>query len=68
MRFNDYELATIWLALLIEQKTYDEGSKGWFRHEKLIRKIEEKLRADKPDVVWSCKITKRPLLNEVNTD
>lgn len=44
MRLNEDELALAWFALLLEQKNHDEGSKMWDRHERLIQKIETKLR------------------------
>ena len=43
MEFNDYELAMVWFALLMEQKTYEKGSKEWFRREKIIIRLEKHL-------------------------
>ena len=41
--FDEYELAMIWFALVMEQKEYEKGSKNWWRRERLIRKVEKDL-------------------------
>jgi coenzyme F420-reducing hydrogenase delta subunit len=41
--FDTNELAMIWFALVLEQKEYEEGSKNWWRRERLIRKVEKEL-------------------------
>lgn len=43
MEFDEYELAMIWFALLMDQETYEKGSKNWFRRERIIRQIEKHL-------------------------
>jgi predicted secreted Zn-dependent protease len=44
MKFdNDYELAMIWFALLMDQKNHEEGTKEWFRRESVIRRLEDHL-------------------------
>ena len=55
--FDKNELAMIWFALVIEQKEYTEGSKDWWRRERLIRKIEKELG-----------MTERPLMKEVKSE
>ena len=57
MMFSDSELALMWFALLMEQQEQEEGSDRWWRHERLIRRIEDTLGA-----------SKRPLLKVVKTD
>ena len=52
--FDSNELAMMWFALLIEQKEFEEGTKNWWRREKLIRKIEAELG-----------MKERPLMKEV---
>ena len=41
--FDEYELAMIWFALVMEQKEYEKGTKNWWRRERLIRKVEKDL-------------------------
>jgi hypothetical protein len=55
--FSDNELIIIWFALLMEQVSQEEGSDRWWKYERMIRRIEDKLGA-----------TKRPLLRAVKTD
>jgi len=52
--YDTNELAIIWFALVLEQKEYEEGSKNWWRRERLIRKIEKELG-----------MAERPLMQEV---
>jgi coenzyme F420-reducing hydrogenase delta subunit len=52
--FDTNELAMIWFALVIEQREYEEGSKNWWRRERLIRKVEKELG-----------MAERPLMKEV---
>lgn len=55
--FNDKELLIIWFALIREQHECEEGTDRWWRYERLIRRIEEKVGA-----------TKRPHLTVINTN
>ena len=55
--FSDNELAVIWFALLMEQQEQEEGSTRWWKYERMIRRIEEKLGA-----------SSRPMLTVVKTD
>lgn len=55
--FDDNELFVIWFALLMEQVNQEEGSARWWKYERMIKRIEEKLGA-----------TKRPMLKIVKTD
>ena len=54
MEFNREELIITWFALLVEQGNLETGTAHWFRHERLIRKIEKRLG-----------MRQRPLLKEV---
>lgn len=47
MTFSDNELAIIWFALLMEQQSQEDGSERWWRYERMIVRIEEKLGATK---------------------
>jgi coenzyme F420-reducing hydrogenase delta subunit len=55
--FDTNELAMIWFALVLEQKEYEEGSKNWWRRERLIRKVEKELG-----------MSERPLVKEVKDE
>lgn len=55
--FSDNELFVIWFALLMEQAQQEEGTDRWWKYERMIRRIEEKLGA-----------TDRPKLTVVKTD
>jgi hypothetical protein len=55
--FSNSELLIIWFALIREQYDHEEGSDKWWRYERMIRKIEEKVGA-----------TKRPHLTVINTN
>lgn len=55
--FDTNELAMMWFALVIEQKEYKEGTKNWWRRERLIRKIENELG-----------MAERPLMKEVKSE
>ena len=55
--FDTNELAMIWFALVIEQKEYEEGTKNWWRRERLIRKVEKELG-----------MSERPLMKEVKDE
>lgn len=55
--FTDNELTIIWFALLMDQVEQEEGTDRWWKYERMIRRIEEKLGA-----------TPRPLLKVVKTD
>ena len=55
--FDDKELLIIWFALIREQHQHDEGSHRWWRYERMIKKIEEKVGA-----------TKRPHLTVINNE
>ena len=55
--FTDSELTIIWFALLMDQVKQEEGTDRWWKYERMIRRIEEKLGA-----------SPRPLLKVVNTD
>ena len=55
--FTDSELLIIWFALLMEQQNQDEGTERWWKYERMVRRIEDKVGA-----------TKRPLLKLVGKD
>ena len=55
--FTDNELTIIWFALLMDQVEQEEGTDRWWKYERMIRRIEEKLGA-----------SPRPLLKVVKTD
>jgi len=55
--FTDNELFVIWFALLMEQVNQEEGTDRWWKYERMIRRIEEKLGA-----------SNRPMLTVVKTD
>ena len=55
--FTDNELFVIWFALLMEQANQEEGTDRWWKYERMIRRIEEKLGA-----------SSRPMLTVVKTD
>lgn len=55
--FTDNELFVIWFALLMEQVNQEEGTDRWWKYERMIRRIEEKLGA-----------SSRPMLTVVKTD
>ena len=55
--FDTNELAMIWFALVMEQKAHKEGTKNWWRRERLIRKLEKELG-----------MTPRPLVKEVKDE
>jgi len=55
--FDEYELAMIWFALVMEQKEYEKGTKNWWRRERLIRKVEKDLG-----------MKDRPLVKEVKNE
>jgi len=43
MQLDTNELAILWFALVMEQKEYEQGSKNWWRRERLVRRIEHEL-------------------------
>ena len=45
--FTDNELFVIWFALLMEQVNQEEGTDRWWKYERMIVKIEDKLGATK---------------------
>jgi len=45
MMFTDNELTIIWFALLMDQVEQEEGTDRWWKYERMIRRIEEKLGA-----------------------
>ena len=45
--FDDNELFIIWFALLMEQAQQEEGTDRWWKYERMILKIEDKLGATK---------------------
>jgi hypothetical protein len=55
--FSDKELLIIWFALTREQYAHEEGSHRWWKYERMIKRIEEKVGA-----------TKRPHLTVINTN
>ena len=47
MMFSDNELTIIWFALLMEQRKQEDGTDRWWRYERMIVRIEQKLGAAK---------------------
>lgn len=43
MELQPREMVLVWFSLTMEQQNHEVGSKMWFRHERLIRKLEKEL-------------------------